>query len=289
MNFPEYFADANSNFDEADFVIFGIPYDITSSFRRGASQAPNKIRQSSWNFETFNLKNNVDFKDINVHDYGNIDVIEDSPISMIKKVKKISSMLLKKNKIPVALGGEHSITPGIIKAFPEDIGILSLDAHIDFRHKYENQEFNHACTIKRISDHVDIGDIAVFGVRSAEKEEIEEAEKQGLFWIDSFNIRRIGIEESINKVKKHLKNKEIYLTLDIDVFDPAFAPGASTPEPFGLTPFDILEVIESFSKQLVGFDVVEVCPPYDNGETAFLAARFIKYIIEEMWLDKYKD
>jgi len=287
MDFPDYFADANSSFNEAEFVIFGVPYDKTSSFRYGANQAPAKIRQNSWNFETFNLINGVDFKDIKVHDYGNIDVKEDSPTTMIKKVRKFTSALLEKNKFPIALGGEHSITPGIVQAFPEEIAVLSLDAHIDYRQEYENELLSHACTIRRIANHIDIGNIAVLGIRSADKMEFEEAEKKYLFWISSFDIRKTGIKEAVNKVKKHLNNKKIYLTLDIDVLDPAYAPGTSTPEPFGLTPFDILECIESFSQQLVGFDVVEVCPPYDNGETALLAARFVKNTIEEIWLRRH--
>lgn len=289
MDFPDYFADADSSFNEAEFVIFGVPYDKTSSFRHGASQAPTKIRQSSWNFETFNLKNGVNFKDIKVHDYGNVDVKEDSLTTMVKKVRKFTSTLLEKNKFPIALGGEHSITPGIIQAFPEEIAVLSLDAHIDFRQEYEGELFNHACAVRRIADHVDIDNIAILGIRSAGKEEFKEAEKQGLFLIDSFDIKKAGIKEAVNKVKKRLNNKKIYLTLDIDVLDPAYAPGTSTPEPFGLTPFDILECIESFSQQLVGFDVVEVCPQYDNGETALLAARFVKNTIEEIWLRKHQD
>ena len=289
MDFPDYFADATSGFNEAEFVIFGVPYDKTSSFRYGSKQAPKFIRQSSWNFETFNLKNRIDFKNIKVHDYGNIKINGDSPSKMVKKVRKFTSKLLEKNKFPIALGGEHSITTGIVQAFPKEIAVLSLDAHIDFRQEYENELFNHACTTRRLADHINVNNIAVLGIRSAEKEEFEEAEKQGLFLIDSFNIRKNGIEQALYKVKKYFKNKKIYLTLDIDVLDPAYAPGTSTPEPFGITPFDILECIKSFSKQLIGFDIVEVCPPYDNGETALLAAKFVKCIIEEIWLRDNQD
>ena len=284
MNFPDYFADADSSLNEAEFVIFGVPYDKTSSFRYGASKAPNEIRQASWNFETFDLKTGVDFRDIKVHDYGNIDVKNESPETMVKKVREFTSILLEKNKFPIALGGEHSITLGIIQAFPKDIAVLSLDAHIDFRQKYEDEPFNHACVLRRVADQINIRNIAVLGIRSAEKEEFEDAKKQNLFHIDSFTIRETGIKQALDEVKNHLKNKRVYLTLDIDVLDPAYAPGTSTPEPFGLTSFDILECIESFSSQLIGFDVVEVCPPYDNGETALLAARFVRCVIERVWL-----
>ncbi len=280
MNFPNYFADAESNFDEAKFVIFGIPYDKTSSFRLGASRAPAEMRQAGWNFETFNLKTGFDLRNVKFHDYGDLDVKDDSPQEMIQKVKVFTSKLLSKNKIPIGLGGEHSITPGIIQAFPDNIGVVSLDAHFDFRQIYENESYNHACVTRRISDYVGISNIAVLGVRSAEKEEFEEAKKQGLFYIDAFEIKKNGIKKSLDKTKTYLKNKKIYLTLDIDVIDPAYAPGTSTPEPFGLSPSDIIECIESFSSNLIGFDVVEVCPPYDMGQTALLATKLVRYVIE---------
>jgi len=256
MNFPNYFADAESSFNDADFVIFGVPYDKTSSFRLGASKAPKEIRQASWNFETYNIKTGNDLRDIRFHDYGDLDVINDTPDNMVKKVNKFASELISKNKFPIALGGEHSITPGIVSAFPKDTAVVSLDAHMDFRQEYEDESNNHACAIRRIADHIDIKNIAVLGIRSAEKEEFEEAKKQNLFYIDSYNIKENGIKNAIEQTKKYLGNKKIYLTLDIDVIDPAYAPGTSTPEPFGISSFDVLECIKAFSLQLVGFDVV---------------------------------
>lgn len=279
MIFPDYFADAESDFDEADFIIFGVPYDQTSSFRHGVDKAPREIRQSSWNFETFDLRTGVDLKKIKMHDYGNLDVKNLNTKEMVEKLKGFTYKLLVKNKFPIAIGGEHSITPGIVKAYPNDIAVLSLDAHMDFREQYENDVNNHACVTRRIADHIDIKNIAIIGVRSAEKEEFEYVQKLGLFFIDSFSINKRGISETIKKTKGYLKDKKIYLTLDIDVVDPAYAPGVSTPEPFGLDPFDVLEFIEAFSSQLVGFDIVEVCPAYDHGETSILAAKLIRSIV----------
>ena len=283
MEFPNYFADAESDFKNAEYVIFGVPYDKTSSFRTGASKAPKEIRLASWNLETYNIKTGMDLKDIKFHDYGELDVINDEPKIMVNKVNKFVSYLLEKNKFPIAIGGEHSITPGIIKAFPKETAFLSLDAHIDFREKYEDEPYNHACVIKRISDTIDIKNIAVVGIRSAEKEEFEDAKKYGLYYVDSFSIKEDGINKTIQDLKKRFKNKKIYLSLDMDVIDPAYAPGVSTPEPFGLTPFDVLTFIENFSSQITGFDIVEVCPPYDKGETAILAAKIIRYVIEKSW------
>jgi len=283
LNFPDYFADAEADFNNANFVIFGVPYGKTSSFRYGAEKAPKAIRQASWNFETYDIRTGIDLKEKKIHDYGNLDVDNSNSKVMVEKATDFTSLILKENKFPIVIGGEHSITSGVIKAFPKDIAILCLDAHMDYRKSYENDAYNHACTVRRITDHIGVKDIAVLGVRSAEKKEFYDAKRDGLFYKDSFSIRKNGISETIKETKIYLKNKKIYLTLDIDVIDPAYAPGTSTPEPFGLTPFDVLELIDAFSSQLIGFDVVEVCPAYDHGETALLAAKLIRSLIGAVW------
>ena len=280
MDFPEYFADAESSFDEAKYVIFGVPYDKTSSFRPGARNGPKEIRRASWNFETYNFRTGFDLSNVKLHDYGDLEVKDKAPERMVNEVTSFTGKILQKNKIPIAIGGEHSITSGIISAYPKDIFVVSLDAHIDFRQKYENSPYNHACVTRRISDHVGVDNVAVIGIRSAEKEEFLEAKKLGLFYIDSYEIRENGIEQAINRTKKYIGNNKVYLTLDIDVIDPAFAPGTSTPEPFGLSPFDVLKCIDTFSSNLIGFDIVEVCPDFDNGQTAILAAKLIRSVIE---------
>lgn len=283
MNFPDYFADAEADFNNANFVIFGVPYGKTSSFRHGAEKAPKAIREASWNFETYDIRTGIDLKDIQIHDYGNLAVDNIDSKEMVEKVIDFTSSVLKENKFPLVIGGEHSITPGVINAFPKDSAVLFLDAHMDYRKSYENDAYNHACTVRRVTDHIGVKDIAVLGIRSAEKKEFYDAEESGLFYKDSFSIWKNGVSEAIKETKRYLKNKKIYLTLDIDVIDPAYAPGTSTPEPFGLTPFDVLEIIDAFSPQLIGFDVVEVCPAYDHGETALLAAKLIRSLIGAVW------
>jgi len=286
MDFPNYFADAESSFDDASFILFGVPFEKTSSFRHGADKAPHEVRQASWNFERYDLRTGINFEEILVHDYGDLDVQNLTSKEVFETTKTFTSMLLAKQKIPIAIGGDHSITPGIITAFPKDIAVISLDAHMDFRQNYKNDRYNHACVIRRVTDHIPLRNIAILGIRSAEKEEYEQAQEQGLFFRDAFTINKIGIEKSIQQTKTYLKEKQIYLTLDIDVVDPAYAPGTSTPEPFGLTPMDVLEIIEAFSPQLIGCDVVEVCPPYDHGQTAVLAAKLVQTCISGIWRNR---
>jgi agmatinase len=279
MELPNYFADAESSFDNADFVIFSVAYDKTCSFRSGARKGPSKIRNVSWNFESYDIRTCVDFRNINVHDFGDLNILNIAPKKMIETVKDFTSRVLSKKKIPICLGGDHSITPGIVYAYPEDICVLSLDAHLDFRDEYRNEKYNHACTTKRISDHIKIKNIGILGVRSAEKQEYESARKEGLFFKTSFDIKNKSLKTILSETKKHFKDKKIYLTLDIDVVDPAYAPGTGTPEPFGITSFNLIEIIEFFSPQMVGFDVVEVNPDFDNGETAILAAKIVRNVI----------
>jgi agmatinase len=283
MDFPNYFADAETSFENASFILFGVPFEKTSSFRHGADKAPYEVRQASWNFERYDIRTGINLEEILMHDYGDLNVQNLTSKEVFETTKTFTSKLLVKKKIPIAIGGDHSITPGIITAFPKDIAVISLDAHMDFRQKYKNDYYNHACVIHRVADHIPLHNIAVLGIRSAEKEEYEQAQEQGLFFRDAFTINKIGIEKIIQQTKTYLKGKQIYLTLDIDVVDPAYAPGTSTPEPFGLTPMDVLEIIEAFSPQLIGCDVVEVCPPYDHGQTAVLAAKFVQTFISGIW------
>lgn len=286
MEFPHYFADANADFTDATFIIMGVPYDKTSSFRCGASQGPATIRQASWNFETHDLRTHIDLSNISIHDFGDLTVKNTSPATMIKKVNETTTHILENHKFPLLLGGEHTATIGAVQAFPKNITLLALDAHLDYRDQYNEEQYNHACVIRRLAEHVNIENIIVVGVRSAEKEEYDDAKKHNLYFIDAFTIQKIGITEVLHTLEKKIGTNPLYLTLDMDVVDPAYAPGVSTPEPFGLQPFEILACIERVSPQLIGFDLVEVCPPYDNGETSLLAAKLVRSTIGIVWKKK---
>lgn len=287
IQFPNYFADAETNFNKAEFVIFGIPYDKTSSFRTGSAKGPEAIRQATWNFETFDILTKVDFSTLLVHDLGNIEPINHLQVDkMVQKVTSQTQDLLEKQKIPIAIGGEHSISPGIIKAYSNDIHVIVLDAHLDFRQRYENEKNNHACAIRRISDYIPIDQMHVLGVRSTEKTEYEEAIQSGLSFIEAIEIHKKKMEPIIKNVTKKIGDKPVYLSIDIDVIDPSYAPGTGTPEPFGLKPMDILTTFDTLKDSIVGFDVMEVNPLFDHGQTAILAAKIIRYGIEKISLSK---
>ncbi|OYT29718.1 agmatinase [Thermoplasmatales archaeon ex4572_165] len=281
--FPNYFADAESDYSKAKYVIFGVPYDKTSSFRYGSKEGPDSIRHASWNFESFDLLTKIDFSKLPVHDYGNIDGISQlKPKDMIKKVNDFSKMVLQDSKIPIGIGGEHSVTSGIIKSIPSDTFVVIFDAHLDYRQSYEQDIYNHACTIKRISDIIPHENIVILGVRSAEKNEYENAKKDNVSFIESSKIIKEGMLSTIKDIKKQIGQQQIYLSIDIDVIDPAYAPGTGTPEPFGLNPYEICIAFDILKDNLIGFDVMEVNPLFDHGQSSMLAAKYIRYGIEIM-------
>jgi agmatinase len=261
----------------------GVPFDATSSFRPGAKFAPNAIREASWNFETFNLEHRVDLADIDVHDSGNLEDFA-LPEDMLKEVHSAVECILENGSFPIVLGGEHSLTPGIVAALREkkDFGIIVFDAHMDFRDEYLNVRNSHACATRRSADIVGPEAIVPMGVRSVSRDEIEDIEKNfkdRFHYIDAFEVRRIGIEAALKRALKWIGKKNIYLSLDMDALDPAYAPGTGTPEPFGLTTWDLREAVRMLAHRLIGFDIVEIAPNYDNGNTAALGARIVREVI----------
>lgn len=266
------FADANSSFNDAKFVIFGVPFDSTSSFRSGSRFAPNRIREASYNFETYLMEHDVDLIDVPIHDAGNLDEygnVDEMTGAVEDAVKKILP------KFPILIGGEHSLTMGAVKPF-KDVSVVFIDAHLDFREEYLGIKNSHACVSRRISEIVGVENVFSIGVRSFSREEKDDAEKLGLKYFSSFDIKEKGVEKIIRNL--NLK-KKIYLSLDMDGVDPSYAPGVGNPEPFGLTPLDVVKCIKILSDRLIGFDIVEVCPPHDNGNTSLLGARIIRDLI----------
>ncbi|MBU0497595.1 MAG: agmatinase [Candidatus Thermoplasmatota archaeon] len=280
MEFPDYFADAESSYAIASYIIFGIPYEHSSSFRHGADKAPQMIREASWNYETYDLITGFDLSEISFHDYGDLPVQKLQPAVMYHQVTTFIKKIISDNKFPLAIGGDHSITPGIIHALPNDCMVVVLDAHLDYRQEYNNDPFNHACVIRRIADFLPPSHIHVIGVRSAEKQEYLDAQKDGIHIISNHDIRIQGLQSIIASITKQCAGYPLYLSLDIDVIDPAYAPATSTPEPFGLAPLEVLTILEHLPSPLIGYDTVEVCPSYDHGQTALLAAKLLRYIIQ---------
>jgi len=275
------YADAESTLAEADYAIMGVSFEETVSHRKGTRLGPYAIREESYNFETYHFRHDYDVESLNICDVGTLIPKDFSGLS--SDIRDRMCEISGAGAFPIVLGGEHSITPFIIKELKESIDrsdmpgmkVLSIDAHLDFRDSYLGERNSHACSTRRIGEIVGLDSIMPIGVRSFEKEEFCEAREMGLDWVDSYSIHENGMDAYIDKIDDFVDGSLLYLTLDMDGIDPAFAPGVGTPEPFGLTQWDVLKIITNFSRRMIGMDVVEICPPYDNGNTSALACRLI--------------
>lgn len=272
------FADAESDYDDADVCLYGIPYDHTACFRAGAREGPAAIRRCSYNFEQIHFEHGLDKTKLNVFDYGDCDDFI-LPEDMIDEVKFVMGPAIEDKKFTIAMGGDHSGNIPIIQCFKnKDIALISVDAHLDSRDTYMGVKNSHACITRRASEYLGIDNVFVLGVRSISQEELEI--KDQIHYIDAYSIHDNGMEWAIKQAMDTVKNEKIYITVDMDGIDPAFAPGTGTPEPFGLHPLDVKKLINMASDRLVGFDIMEVCPPADpTGITSILAARYIKEVM----------
>ncbi|EDY34967.1 agmatinase [Aciduliprofundum boonei T469] len=287
-----HFADTNKNFNESFFIIFGVPFDGTSSYRHGSKFAPDEIRKASYNLESYVMEHKISLSELPIHDMGDIGTLDEfgNVEDVIETVYSTMQSILP-NKFPIMIGGEHSITIGAAKALKKlNAGIIFIDAHGDFRDEYLGNKYSHACTARRAYDILN-GKIISIGVRSASQEEVEDAKDLNYEWIDSYEFQRLGWKRTIKKAMEILDVQKVYLSIDIDGIDPAYAPGTGTPEFFGLSPMDVKNIINFLAPNLIGADITEVCPPYDNGNTSILAARLVQEIIAAKWNtmeDKFK-
>lgn len=265
------FADADSGYSESNAVILGVPYDHTACFRAGSREAPAAVRRASYNFERFHLEHGPN--ELAVHDLGNTDDFI-FPEDMMDDVRFLLAPAAKDKKFTVLIGGEHSITLPAVECHGE-VSVISIDAHLDSRDEFMGTKFSHACVMRRCADVVGTENVFAIGVRSVSEEELESEDP--ISYIDSYTVMEKGIEHAVKRALDSVHNENIYLTIDIDGIDPMYAPGTGTPEPFGLTSMDVKKVINVVGGRMVGFDVNEICPPYDpSGVTSILGARYIK-------------
>jgi len=272
------FADATSSYIDAEFVLFGAPFDGTSCFRRGSRLAPDAMREASYNFETYNRFFDLDLADLRIHDAGDIEVSSDVHITLDTLTKKVGKIARDK-KVPIMLGGEHSLTYSCVKAcLRKNIGILVLDAHLDMREEYEGEKYSHACVSRNIIEEL-TRNYAAVGIRSGTKEEYAYIEEHGIACFSSDEIEARGVEAVLMEALSMLKCSQVYLSIDADVIDPSYAPAVGTPEPYGIAPKDVRTIIRKLAPLAIGFDLVEISPKYDSGGTALLGAKLVREFI----------
>jgi agmatinase len=202
-----------------------------------------------------------------------------SSAEMVSGVTKMASDIVGAGKTPIVIGGEHSLAPAVVRAFPKDIGVIGIDAHLDFRDAYMNDKWSHACSARRCADHVGVENVIYMGVRSYSREEREDLERLGLTYVSVYDIHERGIVVAAERALKTIDRDKIYLTIDTDGIDPAYAPAVGNPEPFGLAPLQVKRLLRILGPHLVGMDLNEVSPAWDFGQTALLGARLIREAI----------
>ncbi len=274
------FADADAEFEDAQFVVLGVPFDRTTSFRPGARFGPDSIRQHSWNFESYDLETGVDLSEVPIHDMGNAGEYGTAS-DMVQGVREEVARVYAAGKIPITLGGDHACSPPCVEAYPtpESLGVLYIDAHMDFRSSYLGDARSHACSSRRIVERVGARNVVVLGVRSVSHEEVDDNRSIGMAYVTAHEVASEGIESAVQRALNMLKTDRVYVSLDIDAIDPAYAGGTGTPEPFGLTPRDVKYAIGQVAPRLAGLDIMEVSPHYDSGNTSALAARLAREAI----------
>ncbi|MEM2878080.1 MAG: agmatinase [Candidatus Hadarchaeales archaeon] len=256
-------------YDRANVVFLGVPLDVTSSYRSGYRFAPASIRAASANIETYLTSAKLDvFEKLNISDLGDLVVTPTDLNATGERMVAILKEILYSGKIPAILGGEHTLTYFSMKAVG-DVFLIHLDAHRDLRDEYMGDRLCHATVMRRVLDTLSPGKLIQIGIRSCSKEEDE-------IKLEVYSSEEVSEDPDrvAALVEKKVGKAPVYLSIDIDVLDPAFAPGVATPEPGGISSTDLFRLLRRFGRMnLKGFDVVELTPPHDNGITAFAAAK----------------
>ena len=276
MNKNPLITSSNNDGDVAA-ILFGIPFDSTHSYRPGTRFGPDAIRESFNNIEIFMPQFSVDLEEANIEDLGNTKhtVV---PKEMLEMVSKITSELIKKEKQLIILGGEHLITLGTYPSFPKETGYIVFDAHYDLRDEYADTKLSHAAYLRRIVEKQGSDKIIHVGARAYVKEELAFKEENKIKTISDWDIRH-GNAAKLIKDAASVFDK-LYVSIDLDVLDPAFAPGVGNPEAVGITSRELYEMVCSLEGQkIIAADIVELCPTFDNGSTAAIAARLMSSII----------
>jgi agmatinase len=258
-------------------IIFGVPFDSTHSYKPGCRFGPDAIRDAFNNIEIFQPEFGVDLETANISDLGNTKHTVVAT-EMLQMVENITAELKKQNKQLIILGGEHLITLGSFSCFPKDTGYVVFDAHYDLRDQYADIKLSHAAYLRRLVEKRGSENIVHVGARAFVKEE--------LAFLQEYNIRTVSDKEIRSgngaKLLKDITSTfdSIYLSIDLDVLDPAFAPGVGNPEAVGISSRELYDLVTTLqNKRILAADIVEFNPTYDNGATASMAAKMISTII----------
>jgi agmatinase len=274
MNLPimeQTFISAKASFAEAKAVILGCPYDGSATFRPGARFGPSAIRKASWGIETYSPYQESDLTQIKIHDMGDLELPLGEKKTSLRLIQEGARRILSAKKIPILLGGDHLITLPIIeevhRVYP-DVHVLHIDAHTDLRDEYLGETLNHSTVMKKVLNLLSKGRLSQVGVRAGTREEFALAEKtRSILFFDP---------KSLIRMVNRLKQRPVYISLDLDVMDPGLLPGVGTPEPGGFTFQELISLFKGLQPlRVIGFDLVELTPDYDPTQISSVTASVI--------------
>ncbi|MEM0287137.1 MAG: agmatinase [Nitrososphaerota archaeon] len=272
MSFREFFISTeptmtNLNGNIKPIVsVFGVPYDATTSYRPGCRFGPNALRDAFWKIEVYDRALDVDGEKLPIEDLGNLHPMPE-PEQMVDAVSKVTKELLNDGKRPAIIGGEHTLTYGSFSSMPKDSKLIVFDAHFDMRDELYGRKLSHGTFLRRLSEKMNAERFIHVGGRAASKEE--------WFLVDKIkHITSTELLEGKQFDRLIADDDNLYVSVDMDILDPAFAPGVGTPEPGGISSDMLLRMLRKLrGKRIVGFDIVELDPSYDaSGITAIAAA-----------------
>jgi agmatinase len=263
------------SYSESGIIIVPVPYDETSTWMKGADKGPDAILDASVNLEFYDVETSSEAHLKGINTIAPI-LEKETPEKLVKDVYDRIISLLSDKKFPVIIGGNHTVSIGAIKAFSEyfeNLTILQLDAHADLRQIYEGSGFNHACAMARAHEFAPIVQV---GVRSMSAEELPFVERDRIFFSHELYYDKSLYHRALDKLTGN-----VYITIDLDVFDPSIMPSTGTPEPGGPPYFELLHFMRDVikSRNVVGFDVVELCPSETNKSPDFIAAKIIYQLL----------
>lgn len=267
-----------AEYEESGIVLFGAPFDSTTSYRPGTRFGPQAIRNESYGLETFSPYQDKDLLDCKVFDSGDLELPLGDTERVLAAIEERAETIIKDGKIPFMIGGEHLVTLGSVRAavrkYP-DLHIVHFDAHADLREDYLGVKLSHACVLRRSWELLGDGRIYQFGIRSGDREEFEWA-KEGHVTMRKFDFD--NLTETVTK----LRGKPVYLTIDLDVLDPSVFPGTGTPEAGGVSFLELLKAMLKTAKgsHIVGCDVNELSPAYDaSGVSTATAGKIVRELL----------
>lgn len=275
---PKEFTD----YKKSKIVVLPVPYDGTSTWIKGADKGPSAILVASAHMELYDIETASCVAEQGIHTLPALAPAA-SPEQMVATIEKTADKLVHDGKFIVMLGGEHSISIGLIRAYHKKfskLGVLHLDAHGDTRESYEGSAYNHACVMARARE---ICSLVQVGIRSIDEEEISVKHNQHIFFAHAIRRDDRWMQKAVS-----LLPKDVFISIDLDVFDPSVLPSTGTPEPGGMTWYQVLDFLEMVIKQrnVVGFDVVELCPRAEEKSSDFLAAKLIYRLLSMRFMKK---